>query len=267
MLHLQPIEKYGGVRRLLLEYGLLRPKIRTVQAPFGSFYVIEAVPSRRGVVWRRVARAAGSEAGRLLLPTGVRPPSGCGIKGYSDEDFRRRLLVNFVLEVLREGSKRRKLEVTLVDIAGACAGVAVELTERSAALRVLTLRPRQYDACCAHCIRKYGVAPMVGENPDVMASSTLIVAPYGFMQTFLPPADRMIFAQGSGRLGMTVPPEAVVLPRKYLEYMPPGILPSVFGAALYDSGRAVELGSLLPAYVEQRGREISLAEVVRKLFT
>ena len=77
----------------------------------------------------------------------------------------------------------------------------------------------------------------------------------------------MIFAQGSGRLGMTVPPEAVVLPRKYLEYMPPGILPSVFGAALHDSGRAVELGSLSPAYVEQRGREISLAEVVRKLLT
>ena len=110
------------------------------------------------------------------FPTGVRPPSGCGIKGYSDEEFRRRLLINFVLEVLREGSKRRKLEVTLVDIAGACAGVAVELIERSAALRVLTLRPRQYDACCAHCIRKYGVAPMVGENPDVMASSSFIVA-------------------------------------------------------------------------------------------
>ena len=100
-----------------------------------------------------------------------------------------------------------------------------------------------------------------------MSSASLIVAPYGFMQTCLPPADKMVFAQGSGRIGMMVPPEAVVLPRKYLEHMPSGVLPSVFGAALYDSGRAGELAALLPAYVELMGREISLAEVVRKLFT
>lgn len=267
VLHLQSDEKYKGIGRFLSDHGLLRPKVRTVQAPFGSFFVIEAVPSRKGVVWHKVAKTAGGEAARLLLPCGVRPPSGCGIKGYSDEEFRRRLLVNFVLELLKEGSRHRKLEVTLVDVAGQCTGVAAELIEQADCLRVLTLRPRRYDTCCAYCIQKYGAAPMIGEDPDVMRTASLILAPYGFLQTCLPPMDKMVFAQGSGRIGMMVPPEAVVLPKRYLEYMPTGISPSLFAAALHDSGRAGELAWLPPAYVELRGQKISLQEAVQKLFT
>lgn len=267
VLHLQSDEKYKGVRRWLARYGLTRPRVRTVEAPFGSFFVIETVLSRNGVVWPKVARAAGAEAGRLLLPCGVRPPAGGEVKGYSDEEFRRRLLVNFVLELLRQAGKQRRLEVAFVDIAGQCAGVAAELIQCASSLRVLTLRPRRYDACCAYCIQKYGAAPLISGEPSVMQSASLVLAPYGFLQTCLPPAGQMVFAQGSGRIGMTVPPEAVVLPKRYLEYMPAGISPSLFAAALYDSGRAPELSSLLPAYVEQRGQKISLPEAIHKLFT
>ena len=267
VLHLEQAEKYRGFRRKLYQWGGCSPKVRTVDAPFVSFFMIETVISDHGVVWRKVKKAAGVEAERLLLPCGVRPPAHCGIRGYEDDEYRRRLLVNFVLDAVREASRQTKLELVLVDIAGRCAGVAAELSERVAALRVLTLRPRQYDGCCAYCLRKYGAAPMLSEDPRIMRNASLVLAPYGFQETCLPPADSIVFAQGSGRIGMTVPPEAVVLERKYLDYMPPGISPSAFAAALCESGRIPELATMVPLIVEQYGRKISLNEAVRKMFT
>ena len=47
-----------------------------------NYYTIEAQTGRNGLNWPKIHSAAGTEAGRLLMPENVAPPKNIGIKRY-----------------------------------------------------------------------------------------------------------------------------------------------------------------------------------------
>ena len=110
-----------------------------------------------------------------------------------------------------------------------------------------------------------GTEPLLSADPSVMDKASLVIAPYGFSDFCLPPMGVPTFAMGCGRMGMTLDDAAVLLPKEYLQALPKGISPCEFAAACFESGRAPALGKLVPAYLRQSGKKITLADAGKQI--
>ena len=182
-------------RRRWLSRRIRPPEVRAEFAAAGSgrFVKITAEVGRNGDPdWAAVRRAAGREAGRLLLPAGVTPPAGSRIGRFAGHALSRRMMENAALALLQAvGIHPRLVQVGIYDPQAVCPDLPLRFLAYAADVRVATGRPDRYARQRYAAMAEYGAALMVGEDPSALEGSLLILAPDG------PPAgDRPLRAKG-----------------------------------------------------------------------
>lgn len=259
---LQPIVRptVGFMRRIRY---LGKPAVQIQPQRAGTItFCILRVRCKNGVPhWNKVYRAAGRQAGQLVLPAGFSPPAGCGIRPYDNSRFRRMLLFNAFFRCMASADPRR-LSVALIDWDARYGEVALGILERAAAVHVVTIRPELYECYAEKAHAELGACLMLTDRTDCLESVAAVLAPEGLAgrHTFpeIPPVNRIFFSGADSAAGMTVDGRCIRLPEPYESLLPPGIDRLDFGAALYDSGRPAALRRLLPAYIRKEGLRIPL---------
>ena len=249
-LQIVPPPQRGPLGRLLAH--LRRPPVilERVEVPGDPpvfFDLITTERNKRGIDWQTVYRAAGENAQRLLLPLGTEPPDGSGIARFDPTRFFRVTLANGAISVLEQAAKRgARLSVALFDKNAACTALLPRLLACAEELRVVTLRPDDVDACAEALLIRMGAAPIVSTDPASTADCRVALAPYGTAGFGFLPCHPFLFAPDlSGSL--QVEADSFRFPT-LAEWVPPGIHPTEFAAALWQFGRRRELAASIPQY-------------------
>lgn len=263
---LQPVEdKNAGFLKRLRAWR--KPPVRLEEKRAGDIrYAVLYARCKNGQPnWSRVYRAAGREAGRLILPEGYAPPPGSGVCGYDSGGFRRLMLVNAFFRCL-DSADPRLLSVALVDWEGRYGELALQLLRRAAAVRVVTGQEALYEEYTERARRELGAGLIVTGEAGCLESVTAVLAPEGLTGrrrveggALVRPLNRLFFSGEEGApFGLTIDGKCVRLPEPYESLLPAGVDRLDFAAALYDSARPRSLARLLPSYIRKEGLRIPL---------
>lgn len=269
---LQPVQRRpAGLRERLRAWR--KPPVWIEEGRAGEirFAVLRARCKDGQPNWSRVYRAAGREAGRLVLPEGCQPPPGCGVCGYDSSAYRRILLQNAFFRCMASCDPRL-LTVALVDWEARYCGLAVRLLARASAVRVVTDRPDAYEFYAEQARAELGAGLIVTDDANCLESVTAVLAPEGLTgrrrrespsrrsgQPLIRPVNRLFFSgQADALFGLTVDGKCIRLPEPYESLLPEGVNRLDFAAALYDSARPAALARLLPSYIRKEGLRIPL---------
>ncbi|MCI8360441.1 MAG: hypothetical protein HFE86_03780 [Clostridiales bacterium] len=268
---LQPaLGKPNRWRERLLAFG--RPPVWIEEGRAGDirFALLRARCKKGRLSWNRIRRAAGREAGRLLLPEGCQPPPGCGVCGYDNSDYRRILLQNAFFHCMAS-CEPRLLTVALVDWPARYCELAVRLLARAAVVRVLTDRTDIYEVYTERARAELGAGLIVTDDVGCLESAAAVLAPEGLTgrrreaarkqggQALIRPVNQLFFSgRADGLCGMTMDGACIRLPEPYESALPAGIDRLDFAAALYDSARPKSLARMLPLYICKEGLRIPL---------
>lgn len=263
---LQPIERPSGGPLARIR-AWRKPRVQIEERRTGDIgYCILWARCKNGAPnWNKVYRAAGREAGRLLLPEGFWPPPGCGIGAFDGSAYRRKLLCNAFFRCLASGDARR-LTVTFIDWDARYCETALRILERASAVHVVTDRPERYEYYAERAQQELGAYLMLTGDTACMESATAVLAPEGLTGVRprtashgIRPINPIYFSgEKDCPYGMTVDGRCIRLPEPYESLLPRGIDRLDFAAALYDSGRPASLGRLLPGYIRKGGNPIPL---------
>ena len=108
---------------------------------------------------------------------------------------------------------------------------------------------------------EYGAGMIVSDMCEAFESCGIIVAPDGCAGCRYYPHNALVF-DIDGISGYTVTKECIRLPKMYTLSMPTRISEAVFAAALYERARVRQIGSILPLFMVNNGRKISIYDIL-----
>lgn len=197
-----------------------------------SFCHIRYYGSDAKIKWHRVAKTAGRERLRLLLPVGIEPPAGCGVARYDKNKFERACLTDIFCEILSSVHLRAAAAVVLVDEDGSLQATAERLIENAPRLIIYTNQPERYERFRDEAVYQYGTEPIVTGSPAAFEKAALVLAPFGKDKAFVP-ARTPVFGP-AGAADYYIGEDSVVLPDDAARIMPAGLSKLEFLAALRE---------------------------------
>ncbi|HIW73008.1 MAG TPA: hypothetical protein H9684_01660 [Firmicutes bacterium] len=258
------------------------PEVRAELAAAGSgrYLRITAETGRDGEPdWAAVRRAAGREAGRLLLPPEAAPPPETRIGRFGGHALSRRMMENAALALLQAvGMHPRLVQVGIYDPQAVCPDLPLRFLPCAADVRVATARPDRYACQRYAAMAEFGAALTVAEDPGVLDGSLLLLAPSGPPAGSRPPrvkglllsavpcakAFRYGEAPAGGRAG-TVDGYRPRVPAALAETCPPGCWIEDFLAGLYELSGVKEIGEGPPEFLRVGGQRIPLKDAAWRL--
>lgn len=278
----------GRLRRGLAR--LARPRLAPEEAEaLGARYLLLRAPtSGEGPDWAAVAAAAGRFVDRMLLPDGLEPPAGSGIRPVRCPDFAVRVLLATACEIIRRTRMPMYRRVLgLIDPDAAYCHLLAPLLHHYTSVRVVTGKPWIYEAAAARVLAELGAPVLVGET--LTADCVLALFPGGAGQF---PGGAGQFPGGAGDFRVAAPcpvlvgpgcapssewgPHLVrdllsdpipVLADEVAARSPAGIAPHRFAAALCDHAGVAPnaFGNLAAQSLLHNRRPRDLEEIVRML--
>lgn len=182
--------------------------------------------------WGELAELCGPLGSRLLLPRGVGPPEGCGLRALPLEDFYARLAAECAARLLEAlQSAGREASVGLYDPDGRCCRLAGTLAPCCGAVVALTARPDRYRTCAARLMADTGASLTFAAETDALRGCAVCVAPSPVGDARLP--CPVLAADGSPARGRpTANALRALLPADAAEALPEGADPTDFLGAL-----------------------------------
>lgn len=255
------------------------PEVQAEFVPAGSgrYVKIIAETGKDGEPdWAAVRRAAGREAGRLLLPDGLVPPPDSRIGRFGGAALNRRLMENAGLALLKAvGMHPRLVQVGVYDPQGVCPELPLRFLPLAADVRVFTARPDRYARARFVAMEQFGAALTVADTPAALSSSLLLLAPDGLTDAAgLSPARGLALVvsppgTASGRIAAaekgTADGYRPRVPPALAAACPPGCGIESFLAGLYELSGVKEIADGPPEFLRIGGRRISLKDAAWRL--
>lgn len=243
----------------------------------GEFLKITAEQGRKGLDWDRVRMAAGRESGRLLLPQGLLPPPGCGIKPFRGVELQRKLMSHAAAALLKNVAvSPRLVRISVYDPQAAMPDLPLLLVPFAADIRVCTNRPERYAPQKHAAMREYGAVLTVTTRAGQLNESLLVLAPDanpsdcawlkhlattgGFVMTAAA-AEEIRHFEFTEVIHGYIPHASESL----LSDVPAGCGPIQFLSGLYELSGARQLGANPPKYLIIGGQTVPLKSAALKL--
>lgn len=241
----------------------------------GKFLHIQAEMGMDGLPdWDGVRRAAGREAGRLLLPHECKPPSGRGIAPFAGVALDRRLMAlagMALLEML--AFNPRLVQVGIYDPQAVLPEMALDFVKLAADVRVVTGREERLQRTQREAMLRYGAVVSVSGDTAALRGSLVLLAPDG-----LPPGWEeksamwgMALTAAGGAHPALAAGENVAdgyVPRAPFSLngvLPPGCEASRFLAGLYELSGVREIGGRPPEFLMAAGKTLSLKDAAWRI--
>ncbi len=222
------------------------------------YFIIHAQTRRGAPDWRKICRAAGREASRLLMPRGVTPPPTVPAAAYDCSEYLRRVFCSTVFSVVRRLWRLpEKNVITLCDPAARCGSMALGMVKYARLVRVITQDAGRYAVFCERAMERYGAGMIVSEGTEISAQSSIVAAPFGLGGMGECPPGALVFDM-EGERGYTVTEECIRLPARYTSGLPRGISEADLAAALFERARRSDAGGYVPRFLVRGGEKISL---------
>ena len=142
---IEPIKRSFGQRFQSRKQRQKKISSAFVQVDGGRYMLITAEKDKKGQLdWQEIRRIAGGEASRMLLPHGILPPNGYGIRSFQGQALARELMIITALYLLRTASvSPRCLHVAIYDPMARMPALAAALLPYSGDVRVVTNCPHR----------------------------------------------------------------------------------------------------------------------------
>lgn len=265
VLRIAPQQKNGLFARIRRR---LRPKPLSVQRrnlPDTYYMEITAPVTRKGPDWAAVRRAAGNEAGRLILPSGITAPPGSGVAEYDATAFLRRVLLNGAAAVCESAAAHgARFSVLLLDREANCPFVVPRLMRSAVTVYIVTARGEEYTRYADNIFALTGARPIVTAQ-DIAADCNIMLAPYGF-DGLGSIAWRTATFVGDLRSGIYLSGDMTGF-GGYESCVPKGYGSAKFLAAMCERAHVRPLCEVLPDSFYDGGAKISLTQLAHQICT
>lgn len=215
--------------------------------------------------WELLARVCGPQGQKLLLPKGMSPPKGLGLRLCPLEVYSARMTVRLTCQLLEElGAAARTAAVGVLDMEGGCSGCCEILAERCGTVKAYTGRPEKYAARAEKLMEERGAALVVCDSPEELSDCLICAAPSpaGVVRLRCPVVTvEKSLVQGRPTINR---PE-LQLPEAYAAAVPQGIAPEDFFGALELYGSRRPDMALSAAAVRIDGRRVEAGEIMLEL--
>lgn len=217
--------------------------------------------------YRSIARLAGSESSRLLISNRISLPPGCGISAYCPNTFRRQLVKNSVLAVLRKAAvSPARIRITVYDRTAQDCDFLLSLLPYSIDLSVLTDRPNRYAEVRAAALRDYGAPVSIAGKGEYLKRPDILIALDPAADTAQSP--KIIFTDRQMDKGIKLLPHEIAIPTDILREIPMGFDEKYFYAALYENTVRADRYPVEPVSFIYGNSEISInqaADIIKNL--
>ncbi len=170
-LRVEQLPRLGGWQGIKRALWPPSPTITTHHCLGIPWRLISVWPHRGKIPWDKVEILAGAHAKRLLLPSGITPPSGGGIKAFTSLKFRQNLGVNALMGILPQDD----LTIGVVDARGAWIGQVENLVEANHCVKVYTRVMGLYEGFARRILEQYGATVVVCQNPESLRDCGVIL--------------------------------------------------------------------------------------------
>lgn len=244
----------------------------------GKFLKITAVPRRNGIPdWAGIRRAAGREAGRILIPRGYTPPPDSRIAPFRGVALSRRLMALSAVALLETVALNPRLvRIAVYDPQAAMPDLPLSFIPFAADVRVITGRPERYNMQRHVAMQQYGAVLTVAADCSGIDGCLLVLAPnfspdvYNELKRMAAAHGWILTAVGFGE-GSKIDIKGVIhgyFPRvshSLLAATPPGCDAMQFLAGLYELSSVGEIASMPPEFLQTGGHTITLKDAAWRL--
>lgn len=238
-----------------------KPIIEEIKIGNTYYYLLTAYPHKGKINWQTVYKAAGIEAPRLLLPENITPPRNCKIGRFEGERYRKKLLINAFLSVIKQ-TNPASLRLVLADKDGKYADVAIAMLRKAASVYVITHNPQRYDFANQRAMELFGARIILTDETSFTANCSAILAPDGICGLGTVALPDIFFNGDADSLnGYTIQSDCLTLPRPYEDGIPANIDRLTFAAALYERSGLRYFRGLLPDFAKQGGKLIPISQI------
>ena len=264
-------------RRRWLSIKRRPPYVRSefVSAGSGRFVKITAYAGKNGLDWAEIRHAAGREAGRLLLPSGVTPPENSRIFPFEGKELARKLMTSTGLKLLKTVAiNPRLVQIAVYDAQAVMPDLPVPFLPYAADVKVVTRRPDRYIQQKYVAMERYGAVLTVTEDVQALKGSLLILAPDDLPEGHdlcLSARGLVLAVQSRGRQNEDAESKGLIdgyfphAPRNIVETLPKGCDAEAFLAGLYELSGVKEIAEKTPEFLHMGGHTITLRDAAWRL--
>lgn len=259
----------GRLRRRLLSLGPRPPTVHSefVKAGSGRYLKITAYTGKNGIPdWGAVRRAAGTEAGRLLLPRGIKPPPDIGITPFAGVELARKLMELSAAAMLKiVAINPRMVKISIYDLQAVMPDLPLTFLPYASDIRVITLRPERFARSQFEAMHQSGAVLTVTGDLAALSGSLIILAPDGLPRDYgqrfcargwVLSARRSTYNNGKGVINGYIPR----LSGRLLAAVPNGCDALNFLAGLYELSGVNEIADKPPEFIQTEGHTITLKD-------
>ena len=239
---------------------------RFVEVCGARFLLIDAEKNKDGTLdWQEIRRIACGECGRMLLPRGITPPAGSGVRPFHGTALQLALMLTTANQVLRMAAvPPRYMRVAVYDPLARLPALCTALLPFAADVRVVTDRPQAYAVQEQLAMDTYGAALPVTTDVRALDGSSLVLAPDGIQN--LRPRVRGFVLSGrpepqAGVISGYIPQ----VPQDCLNNLPDGCDAWQFLSGLYELSGAKKLGEKPPLLLRMGDKNLPLRDAAWKL--
>jgi len=157
-------------------------------------YCVAQVDCMKGIDWGKIVSTIGKNE-KLVLPDNVTIPEGVPLQSYPTENAVGQLIAQGALQVIEMASQHNHtLSVMLIDKSGRYTHLLTPLMRCAQTVTAVTASKDQYEQSAQCLIDTMGASPVITDNAQNTAVTSVIIAPDGISGCGTLPLPAMIFA-------------------------------------------------------------------------
>lgn len=246
-----------------------KPTVTYEKKEFGNdeYYLITCKTYCGKADYAEIARLSGNERCRLVTSKKVTLPDACDISAYRPDKFKRYLLRNGTLDVLKKASvSPSAIDICLYDKFGKDTDFLLCLLPFSINITVLTERPDAYIKARFVALSEYGAPVSISQNPRYIKQSDVLISLDSLPEDFL--QSRVIFSNEAHGKDNILTPYECYIPDDIAKSIPSDFDKNYFYAAFCENSLSNQLELVKPISFFYRNSEISInqaANIIKKL--
>ena len=141
--------------------------------------------------FEKLKQITGNASKSLIVQKGIEVPDDIGI---DNNEIKKKVLLNSAIKAVKS---TKVTNLALVDVDARYSAITGALLENVNKLIIITSRVDEYNKYCCKFQRKYGVAPIITDNNDLIDLCSVIIAPDGVGNISMFNLDTVIFSNSS----------------------------------------------------------------------
>lgn len=256
---------YSNNRKRHISFKRDKAKVEVVKYNRLNIVHITYYKYGKAVRWNKIKELTGNESNNILCNKSVVFPPESGLKRYTTNLLKERIVENTVIEVLKKIKEpTENLEIGLYDPNGRKMEFVENLLEYTGKIIVVTNSLDEYQKIYKQIMIETGAVIIFKKDVSAFSNCDIVISPQKICKELPLKDTAIIFTAKNPSVCQRVRVYSkyiVALNENYKEIKPNSLSDEYFAQALYDKGRQYSIGSVLPILCISEGLNSTIEEI------